>query len=247
VTGMFSDRPKGVDYWNRRARWYRVWVEHNRYHEWIIETLINLVQPGWKVLDIGGGSGVLSVPLAARGCDVMMVEPSWAMREFMLGDAPERRELPIRVDDRRWEDIPLAECRGYDLIIGCNSLHVMEMGLWAALEKASAADPRHLAIVTEFCHPAFQDHIMRGRYRLSFLKRCRTGSSYAYHTLDEAYEHWSEMRDRRISGREKENIESLLAVEDNHYRLRGTANVHLWWWEKDCKEMGEKRCEGVLA
>ena len=64
------NRPATVDYWDGNAKWHKLWVEHNAYHNKIIQLLTTFVQPGWKVLDIGAGNGVLSLPLCAIGCRV---------------------------------------------------------------------------------------------------------------------------------------------------------------------------------
>ena len=39
------------------------------YHDEVLETLMEMVRPGWKILDIGAGNGVLSLPLCAIGCE----------------------------------------------------------------------------------------------------------------------------------------------------------------------------------
>ena len=50
------------------------------------------IQDGSRVLDIGAGTGILSVPLAAHGCEVTAVEPSPVMGEpFWI---PAGREMP---------------------------------------------------------------------------------------------------------------------------------------------------------
>jgi len=50
-----------------------------------------MVEPGWKVLDIGAGNGVLSLPLCAIGCEVTALEPSWGMRSLFLRRGDEKR------------------------------------------------------------------------------------------------------------------------------------------------------------
>jgi 2-polyprenyl-3-methyl-5-hydroxy-6-metoxy-1,4-benzoquinol methylase len=42
-------------------------MEHNNYHERIVEVLSSMVKPDWRILDIGAGNGMLSLPLCAMG------------------------------------------------------------------------------------------------------------------------------------------------------------------------------------
>ena len=72
-----------LSFWDGYAPWYRLWMEHTGYHNRIIEALTDMVRPGWKVLDIGAGNGVLSLPLAAIECEVTALEPSIGMRTLL--------------------------------------------------------------------------------------------------------------------------------------------------------------------
>ncbi len=49
-----------VAFWESNAPWYAIWLRHNEYHRPVQSVLGGRVRPGWRVLDIGGGSGVLS-------------------------------------------------------------------------------------------------------------------------------------------------------------------------------------------
>ncbi len=55
--------------------------------EWPV--LDALISPGERVLDIGAGGGRFAVPLARKGCRVVAVEPSEAMRRTLAGAAAE--------------------------------------------------------------------------------------------------------------------------------------------------------------
>ena len=60
MANKVCSRTASVTFWDGYAPWYKLWMEHNRYHNRIIEALTTMVEPGWKVLDIGAGNGVLS-------------------------------------------------------------------------------------------------------------------------------------------------------------------------------------------
>jgi 2-polyprenyl-3-methyl-5-hydroxy-6-metoxy-1,4-benzoquinol methylase len=76
-----------VGFWDGYARWYKLWMEHNHYHARIVGRLMENVQPGWRVLDIGSGNGVLALPLCAIGCEVAALEPSIGMRNLLFAEA----------------------------------------------------------------------------------------------------------------------------------------------------------------
>ncbi len=80
-------RPSTVAFWDGYAQWYKLWMEHNHYHDEIINILLTQTEPEWKVLDIGAGNGVLSLPLCAFGCDVIALEPSKGMRNLLQDHA----------------------------------------------------------------------------------------------------------------------------------------------------------------
>ena len=45
--------------------------------------LTTMVSPGWRVLDMGAGSGILSLPRCTIGCEVTAMEPSIGMRSLL--------------------------------------------------------------------------------------------------------------------------------------------------------------------
>ena len=65
-----------VEFWDGYSILYKLWMEHTRYHDRILDVLLSKAEPLWTVLDIGSGNGVLSMPLCAIGCDVTQLEPS---------------------------------------------------------------------------------------------------------------------------------------------------------------------------
>ncbi|WP_322795087.1 class I SAM-dependent methyltransferase [Tepidiforma sp.] len=88
--------------------------------EWPV--LDALVEPGETVLDIGAGGGRFAVPLAQKGCRVIALEPSEAMRGVLTAAAAES-SVDIRVADSRWPapgwseevDVSLAAHVCYDI------------------------------------------------------------------------------------------------------------------------------------
>jgi SAM-dependent methyltransferase len=82
-----------------------------------------------RVLDIGAGTGVLSVPLAARGCEVTAVEPSPVMAEALIEYQRGQKTREISLIPKRWEDVTLEELgKPYDAVIASYSLMVTDVG-----------------------------------------------------------------------------------------------------------------------
>ena len=67
------------------------------------------IKDGTRVLDIGAGTGTLSVPLAAHGCNVTAVEPSPVMGEALVEYQREQKTREINLIQKRWEDVSLDE------------------------------------------------------------------------------------------------------------------------------------------
>ncbi len=217
-----------VGFWDGYARWYKLWLDHCSYHAPIIEFLKTTVEPGWRVLDIGAGGGVLSLPLSDMGCEVTAIEPSIGMRRLLFEEMFRRGTDAIEVVERRWEDIPLSELGGYNLILICNALHSTSMGFDGALEKVFAADPDNVLVVTEHIPRtvvrfAYPSHI------LSYAKTCETDSSYGYHSLGEVLEHYRFKKGSDLARNDETAIIDMITMEDGHLWIRESARVGMYW------------------
>jgi SAM-dependent methyltransferase len=180
-----------VRFWDGYARWYKLWMEHTNYHKRIIEVLMAMTKPGWRILDIGAGNGALSLPLYAMGCDVTALEPSIGMRNLIYEEAFKLGFDWVAVDERKWEEVPGYEFVDYDLIMACNTLHLTEMGFEDGLEKIFRVRPRNVLLITELGPPEMRLRWHYGNYTMAFTKYYETDSSFAYHHLNEILEHWT--------------------------------------------------------
>jgi SAM-dependent methyltransferase len=228
-----TERIQTIEYWDENARWQRLWLEHNDYHSRIIDVLKKIARPGWRVLDIGGGAGVLAMALDEIGCTVTVIEPSRGMRELLfeaMKDVPEGR---VEVDERRWEDILPEELGEFNLIVACNSLHVTQPGFHRALKRVFQTGSEHVFIVTERPGRASEEDGEPRGYLMVHSESYETESSYAYQDNDEAIEHWTFKLGRELTGDERSEILDRLCVDDHHLLLPGKADVHLYHWERD--------------
>jgi len=223
-------RKKTVQYWNAQARWQKTWLEHGHYHQDIIPLITARTTPGWRVLDIGAGSGVLALPLWQKGCEVTALEPSQGMRA-LLREAAGHQLLPgLRIEASSWEELPLAQARDFHLILACNSLHLTSLEINLALAKAFQAQPQHVCLVTEldFLSADLPRHYHN--FRLTWSRYLETDSSFAYHHLDELWEHHHHQEGRILSSAEKDTLKTRLVHQDGHYWLKNRSLVGLFWW-----------------
>jgi SAM-dependent methyltransferase len=219
-----------VQYWDNYAKWYELWVEHNYYHNKIIEVFRSFVEPDWKVLDIGAGNGVLSLSLSAIGNDVTALEPSKGMRRLLFEETFKRGIDWIKVDKRKWEDVPCHQLGGYDLIIACNTLHLIQIGFEGGLKKIFQARPKNIFVITELGMPEMNVRWQYGDYKMMFTKSYETESSFAYHHMNEVFEHWSFIKGRILYPDEKKEICAKIIFENDHLWIKDTAYVGMYWW-----------------
>jgi hypothetical protein len=127
-----------------------------------------------------------------KQCDVVVLEPSWAMRDILDKEVI-KTGIPstITVDTRKWEDINPMEFSDHDFIMACNSLHLVRPGFEDAFKKIFAAKAPHIFIVTEQPLNGLRNYAEANNYQLIFSEVQEQESSFVYHCHDEAIEHWS--------------------------------------------------------
>jgi len=222
-----------VKFWDGYARWYKLWIEHTQYHQRIIEILLAMTEPEWRVLDIGAGNGILSIPLYIRGCEVTALEPSIGMRHLLYEEAFQKRIDGLNVDERIWEEALCYEFLDYDLIMACNTLHLTQIGFEEALAKIFRARPENVFLISEVGPPDIRVKWQHGDYTMIFTKSYEVDSSYAYHHMNEMVEHWTFKKGRMLQPDEIRTLKERIVLQGGHLWMRDTAQVMMCWWKRD--------------
>ncbi len=104
------------------------------------------VEPDAHVLELGAGTGLLSLPLAAHGLHVTALEPALAMLE-RLQDKATRAGLRLRAEHAMAEALP-SDLPAVDLVLIADALHFLDVERSAAELERVLSDRHALAIVT---------------------------------------------------------------------------------------------------
>jgi len=223
-------RARTLSFWEDYSRWYRQWMDHTDYHDCIINAVTSMAKPKWRVLDIGAGNGILSRPLAGKGCEVTAMEPSPAMRGLLREEIKAEDAQAVSIDRRSWEAASCGTLRDYDLILACNSLHLSQIGFRPALAKIFATRPEYVMVVTEFFSPDIRIPFRSGGYQLQYGRVEKMNSAFAYHSVEEAIAHWCANNGRQPDTREEEQIKKNLVRVGDHLWMDDSALVGVFFW-----------------
>lgn len=92
IAGYRSQQSRqGTPLWERDPTRYELWVEANDYYQKSLPCLVEKLNPGDRVLEIGPGNGVFTIPLAEAGVGILAIEPSESMRKSLLLNLQERK------------------------------------------------------------------------------------------------------------------------------------------------------------
>lgn len=216
---------RSVAYWDEYAPWYRLWLEHTDYHHGLKDLLAGLACPGWRVLDIGGGSGVLAIPLMRAGCRVTIVEPSEVMRAYLRTEMAKADVEEDAIIASPWEEVPTGDVDGFDLVLASNSLHLTRIGLLGSLERILAARPAQVLVASELEVLLAGGRDAEAGYVVGDAGSFRTENSFRYHSLEEALRHL-DLKDRHGQPHPPaEEFVRSLAFENGHYVNRRWTTV----------------------
>jgi 2-polyprenyl-3-methyl-5-hydroxy-6-metoxy-1,4-benzoquinol methylase len=221
-----------VIFWDRYAKWYDLWIKHNSFHNQVLDLIYKIVEPKYKVLDIGAGNGVLALPLCSLGCDVTVIEPSNKMRELLFQEAIKKEIQIYNIDPRMWEDIPVLTYRDFDLVIACNCLHLMDMSFEMAFNKIFLTHPKYILVVSELKYMKEKIRNVPKNYELKLLRVFYADTSFAYHSLKEAYEHYEFKMTRPLNDVERYIVYKKLIYKDEHFWSKSEDLIGIYLWHR---------------
>ena len=140
-----------TDRWDRAASRFR--LDPHRELDANLEAIRSFIEPTDVVVDIGGGAGRVSLPLALACRDVINVEPSPAMAEQFLASAAEAHIENARVVPATWPNAPRVSG---DVAIVCNVTYFVA-DILPFLQRLVAASRRRVIISVWSVPPPIRD------------------------------------------------------------------------------------------
>ncbi len=184
-----------------------------------------MIEPGWRVLDIGAGTGALAIPLASLDCPVRALEPSAGMRDFLSAKLFSFGIENVKVLSQRWEDFQMNGEEGTDLLIACNSLHLTAGGIAGGMRKAFSSGAAHIALITEINQGVPIDFkeidALQNDYDFLFIKNHHVDSSFHFESMEEVEELQHFL-----------NREIRVLQEDGRPVQRDSTDIAIVWWER---------------
>ncbi len=95
-----------ADFWDRRAKGFHRITKATVAHDPFLLKLRQVVTPQTSVLDVGAGTGRLSIALAPHAREVITVEPNATMLDFLQHDATEQHLTNITCLQTTWQEAP---------------------------------------------------------------------------------------------------------------------------------------------
>jgi ubiquinone/menaquinone biosynthesis C-methylase UbiE len=121
----------GAGQWYSKAAAQQYWDRAQKNHRQRIENIIQdlNVSPSSRILDIGAGPGIISIPLSGKVSHITAVDPSPGMISVLKEKMSEQGITNIHYLEKYWEDIqPTIDLMPpYDIVIASLSLDMLNI------------------------------------------------------------------------------------------------------------------------
>jgi len=241
-----------VKFWNQRACTYS--GSHRAdFRVGQIQARLDITK-NTSILDVGAGTGVLTIPLARLAGRVSAVEPSPGMLARLKTSARRARLDNIACIEKKWEDVVIGrDVVPHDLVVASFSLLMTDIR--AALEKMDEAADKAVCLfwfvgqrgtgneeiwqrLRGESYNAGPDYIylVNVLYQMGIYPDVEISEGefrHYYSSLDEAVADWQ----ARLSVTSPEEVtmvrdylaETMIAEGDRWYTSRLTKTALLWW------------------
>ena len=123
--------------WDGMAPRFRKWMDVDDYPALLLEKI--RITPGCSILDVGCGTGAISIPAARTAGHVTALDISSEMLRILAEDARKERLSNISCVNRSWDSMIVGkDIEPHDIVIASRSMGGSS-DLWKALEKVDSA------------------------------------------------------------------------------------------------------------
>jgi ubiquinone/menaquinone biosynthesis C-methylase UbiE len=211
------------------------------------------LSPESTVIDVGAGSGRLTIPLAKRVEQITAVEPSGNMLAFLKANAQKEQVTNISYVNKSWDELTLGfDVYPHDVIIASLSLFMVDVE--AALLKMNEAAKKQVCLYVSATNSA-NDELQKIIYCdsippwLDYMYICSILHDLGifanvelldfehkqnYVSLDEAVEKLAETHRTQPEKEEKirDYLRRALVEEEGKFWLKRNKKMAIIWWTK---------------
>lgn len=226
-----------ADFWDRRAKGFHRTTKATVVYDPFLHKLQQVVTPQMSVLDVGAGTGRLSLALAPQAKEVIAVEPNAAMLDYLRRDASEQGLSNLTFLQTTWQDAPNDLCA--DIVICSHVLYpIKDIVPFLAKLKAATGDAcyiymRATPIDAQTSHIWRHFHGAERRMPPSYIHALDVLYEMGIYANVEIVETPQSLRYPSLDVAVDELVEQLILPDNEQTRTRLRALLEGWLVERD--------------